>query len=367
MKQYTRLREALHGSVWFVHEPKMRQILAFLEMRINGSAADPAALARFRADNELRAARAQNVSASSSGAVAVIPIYGVISHRADMFSEYSGGASTEKLTQQIRQAVNDPNITAIVLDIDSPGGSTDGVDELATEIYNARKQKKIVAVSDSLCASAAYYLGAQATEFVASPSSLTGSIGVYCCHEDDSGLYEQLGVKFTLIKFGENKTEGNSLEPLSAAALQHLQEMVDSFGLMFEKAVARGRGVKVAEVHDKFGQGRIFTAPQSVKLGLADRVATLDDVLGQFGVKRTSVSGAAAAETPAPQANDDGDHVNCTCPCDACQADDCENCDCSGCDSEGCDALNCKCDQDAATDAQLAAVARGRLVDLLAA
>src|SRR6185437_15417949 len=80
----------------------------------------------------------------------------------------------------------------------------------------------------------------------------------------------------------ENKAEGINIEPLSDTARSHIQEMVDAFGAMFEKAVARGRRVSRDEVHSKFGQGRIFTADQAVRIGLADRIATLDDVLSGY-------------------------------------------------------------------------------------
>ena len=82
-----------------------------------------------------------------------------------------------------------------------------------------------------------------------------------------------LGVKMTLIKFGENKAEGISTEPLTDSARAHLQEMVDTFGAMVDKAVARGRGAKQEDVHKRFGQGRVFDAKQAVRLGMADRIA----------------------------------------------------------------------------------------------
>jgi signal peptide peptidase SppA len=307
----------------------MREMLAFFELRLNGGRADAETLARYRAENEARkeramellaisaykddedfarmqAARAQNVSSSAAGSVAVIPVYGVICHRADMFSDFSGATSTEKLTQQLRQSINDPSVKAIVMDFDTPGGSTDGVDELASEIFDARKKKSISAVSNSLCASAGYYLAAQCSEVVVSPSSMTGSIGVYCEHDDYSGALDQAGVKVTLISYGENKTAGNSIEPLSDTAREQLQEMVDAFGLKFERAVARGRGAKLEDVQKNFGRGRIWTAEQAVKQGLADRVGTLDDVLSKYGVSRSPSTGSrAAADAPAPAAETD--------------------------------------------------------------
>lgn len=361
--KYASIRKALNGRLWYIHEQKLHEIVAFLEMKLSGGSAAAETLQAIQAANagaELRAKAAAASGKSGGGAVAVIPIYGVIMHRPTMDLSGPGGTSCQMLARQIRQAVDDPNVSAIVLDVDSPGGDTDGVEELAAEIYNARKQKKITAVSNCLCASAAYYLASQASEVVVSPSSLTGSIGVYCVHEDDSEYLAKAGVKLSIIKFGENKAEGNSAEPLTDAARAHLQEMVDTFGAMFEKAVARGRGVSRDEVHSKFGQGRVWDAKQAVKLGLADRVATLDDVLAGYGV-----GGASSGRRASMQANEDGDHVTCSCPCAACGAGDCSGCDCSGCDSEGCDAVDCHCDEDDADARQRAHADRVRRLALI--
>ncbi|MBS1803521.1 MAG: S49 family peptidase [Acidobacteria bacterium] len=302
MTQFASLRRAMNGRLWYVHEQKMHEIMAFLEMRLSGGHAAEETIAAIRAANEASELRAKSAAAAGGGTVAVIPVYGVIMHRPSMDLSGPGGTSCTVLSRRIREAVNDPNISAIVMDVDSPGGDTDGVDELATEIYNARKQKKITAVSNCLMASAAYYLASQASEVVVSPSSMTGSIGVYCVHEDDSEMLTKLGVKLSLIKFGENKAEGNPYEPLTDVARGHLQEMVDTFGAMFERAVARGRNVSREEVHSKFGQGRVFDAKTAVKIGMADRVGTLDDVLSKYGVVTSSSSARAEAEVPEIQA-----------------------------------------------------------------
>jgi capsid assembly protease len=281
------IRRALSGKLWFIHEPKFNEMLALLEL---GMAAEAAGRAKFfaqlAAESEIRAARTRMIGAGNSGAVAVLPMYGVVTHRGSMWASFFGGAAVEDITQQLRQAVNDPGVKAVVLDVDSPGGDVEGIDELASEIYQARKQKPITAVSNSLCASAAYYLASQANELLVSPSSLTGSIGVYTTHGDYSGALDNAGIKVSLIKFGENKAEGNPYEPLTDPAREHMQEMVDTFGNQFEKAVARGRGVKQDEVHKKFGQGRVFDAKKAVQLGMADRVATFDEALAKHGAAR---------------------------------------------------------------------------------
>lgn len=357
MKSYNAILRAVMATPWAIQPEKLEAILAFLELKVSGGSAAPEMVAAIRAENKVAAARAQNIASSSKGSVAVLPLYGLIMHRASMMGDISGpqGTSTDQFTQQLRQAVSDPGVQAIVIDVDSPGGSVEGVEELAQEIYNARKQKKITAVSNCLCASAAYYLAAQASELVASPSSLTGSVGVYCTHADMSKADEMSGAKFTMISYGAHKTEGNEYEPLSDDARAHMQDMVDTYGLMFEKAVARGRGVALADVQKKFGQGRVFPAQQAVKLGMADRVGTLDDVLGKHGVSRGGTAARASVNVPAIVAaappdpdNDDltaagDDDLDCLCACEACV-----NGDCSACAHEECACNGCACDMAAA-------------------
>lgn len=210
------------------------------------------------------------------GSVAVIPVYGVISGRADMFTSMSGGTSVQRLQSTFRDAVGDEDVSAIVLDIDSPGGSTDLIPELAATIRGARGKKPIVAVSNTRAASAAYWIGSQADELVVTPSGDVGSIGVFAAHSDLSGAQEKMGVKTTLIHAGEYKTEGNPYEPLSEEARASIQATVDEYYNMFVRDVARGRRVAVGTVREEFGQGRMVTAVNAVKAGMADRVDTLE-------------------------------------------------------------------------------------------
>jgi len=380
MKSYPQIRRALSGKLWYVHEQKMQEMLAFLEFKLDGGMTAPEALKSIRATNQAAATRARKATAGS-GSIAVIPIYGMIMHR--QMADISGGSvgtSTNAISAALRQVVDDPGVGTIVLDIDSPGGDVDGVDELASEIYQARKSKRIVAVSNCLCASAAYYVGSQASEIVVSPSSLTGSIGVYTMHEDDSAMLEAAGIKLELIKYGENKAEGNNLGPLTDPAREHLQELINTYGIAFEKAVARGRGVKQDLVHSKFGQGRVFDAKTAVRIGMADRVGTLADVLSspalstsergrqarfaamrrqlltagadpatakkkareaEFALMRHQLAMAKNGTLAAPNGDikraGDGDADDCGCDCVPCDGGDCDNCSCDSCECEGCD------------------------------
>jgi len=365
--RYSSIVRAVFGSVWAIMPEKLEAIATFVQMKAEGGAASPEIVAAIRAENQISAARVRSLSADKPGSVMVLPLYGIINQR--YAGDFSGpsGTSVQEFTQQFRQAMNDPNVTAIVIDVDSPGGTVSGVDELATEIYNARKQgsKKITAVSNCLCASAAYYIASQANEFCVSPSSLTGSIGVYQLHEDDSTALENLGVKFTFISAGKYKVEGNSYQPLDDEARTAMQGVVDDFYSMFTKAVARGRGVAVKAVLGGFGQGRCLTAQDAVKQGLADRIATLDEVLSKYGVKQSGGASASAGLHPERSAEwiaanpgyaavvDLGenqpvamgssrgadDTASCSCSCEECQEGECSACTHEGCDAE---AENCE-------------------------
>lgn len=221
---------------------------------------------------------------SSRGLVAIIPILGILSHRINLVSDISsgGGTSVQKLTAQFRQAMANEDCKAIVFDVDSPGGSVDGIPELASEIYEGRKQKRIVAVCNSAAFSAAYWLASAAGEVACVPSGQCGSIGVFMAHADTSKALEKEGVKITFIKAGKYKTEGNSAEPLSDEARASIQNMVDDFYGMFVKSVARGRGTSQTAVREGYGQGRPMLAADAVKQNLVNRVATFDDVLAEL-------------------------------------------------------------------------------------
>lgn len=234
--------------------------------------------------------------------VAVLGVYGMITKRADMFSDMSGGTSIERLTRRFREALADPAVSGIVMDVDSPGGGTYGLQEFGNEIRSGRGQKPIVAVANSLMASAAYWIGSQAEEILVSPSSETGSIGVYGAHEDFSAMLEKEGVKVTLLSYGENKTLANPYEPLSDDGRDALQKRVDEMGAMFDRAVAKGRSVSVDDVRSSFGQGLVFGAKEAVERGLADRLGTLEDAIRTVARQNTKSQKAAEGLSPAVEA-----------------------------------------------------------------
>lgn len=230
----------------------------------------------------------RQAAAAGPGSVAVLPVYGAIAHRAHMVRNVSGpgGTSSELLGQAITKAAADPSIGAIVLDVDSPGGSVAGTPELVDRIVAAREQKPVVAVANALAASAGYWIGSAASEFVATPSAQVGSVGVLAVHEDRSAEHAAAGRKLTFIHAGKYKVEGNSAEPLSDDARGHIQAMVDTAYDTMIKSIARNRGVTPADVREKYGEGRVFTAEDALARGMVDRIETLEATIERLANPR---------------------------------------------------------------------------------
>ena len=237
--------------------------------------------------------------ATVSGAVAVLPLYGPINDKMDLMTWLMGGTALNDWMQNFRSLVHDPNVGAIILDVDSPGGSVFGVDEASEEIYKARGKKPIIAMSSPIMASAAYYIASAADEIVATPTSQTGSIGVIIMHEDMSAALDAEGVKLTAITYGQNKAEANWWEPLSEESKSYLQGRVDAYGQMFTKAVARNRKLTMAHVNEHFGQGRMLMSQDALAVGMVDRIGTMDDVMRDLGVKNQKTMRAALAAVDA--------------------------------------------------------------------
>ena len=195
-------------------------------------------------------------------------------------------------------AIDDPQVGRVILDIDSPGGQVDGIPETAARIREGRERKPVDAVVNTMAASAAYYLAAQATSIIGSESSVAGSIGVYAMHVDWSAANEREGVTPSYIEAPEGgyKTEGHPNAPLGDEARQHMQGIVNEFYGMFVRDVARGRGVSEGAVRNDYGKGRMFTAAEARKRGMIDRIGSLDDTLARLSGQGRATGNRAAAE-----------------------------------------------------------------------
>lgn len=279
---FPRVHRALAAAPWAIHPAAFDAIVEVVARRAAGVRLDAAEI-----EARTAAARRQRETAVAPGSIAVLPIYGALSHRMHLMENVSSnGTSAEAVLLQFNQMVNDPNVGAIVLDIDSPGGSVFGITELADAIFAARGSKPIIAVANSMAASAAYWIASQADELVVTPSGEVGSIGVFSLHEDWSKNLENEGIKLTFIFAGKHKVEGNPFEPLPQEAADYEKSRVDEIYGDFIKSVGRGRGVSQAKARgEEFGEGRMVGARRAVEVGLADRVDTLQATLERLAGK----------------------------------------------------------------------------------
>lgn len=237
------------------------------------------------------------------GGVAVIPISGPIARHMSLFHEISGGTSTEMLATDIQAALSNPNVSAIVLEIDSPGGESAGVGELASHIYAASMQKPVIAYVSSLGASAAYWLASAAGEVVVSPSAILGSIGTVMVHHDTTARDERSGVKKLEIVSSQSPNKRPDMKTEDGRS--QVQSMVDALTDVFVADVAMYRDCSIENVLADFGQGGVKVGQAAIDAGMADRLGTLEGVIAELaadpvGSSRTLVRSKTESE-PKPK------------------------------------------------------------------
>ncbi len=286
-KDYQHIISLALNTPWAILPEKLAVILDLLALRANGGTLSEEEI-------QARIGAVARPQARTSGAIAVLPLHGVIIPRGDMLAESSGAVSVERFTAMLRQALADPQVGGIIIDIDSPGGIVSGVEELSSEIFRARSAKPLAAIASPMAASAAYWIGTAAGELAVMPSGEVGSIGVFAAHEDISGMLEQQGVKVSLVSAGKYKVEGSPFGPLTEEAMAYIQERVNDYYGMFIRAVARNRGVAVTDVRSGFGEGRVVGAQKAIQMGMADRVATLDEMIQRMARNMGRPNGAKA-------------------------------------------------------------------------
>ena len=212
--------------------------------------------------------------------ILVIPVNGTLAKRLNLFDAISGGTSLEIIRRDVINAINNPDIDAIVLNAYSPGGTVAGTKELADVIYQGRNVKPIIGHVDSLAASACYWIVSAAEKItISSETASVGSIGVIAAHYDYSERDKKNGVKRTFIYAGKYKAAGNDAEPLSDESYKIIKEMIDSLYTIFVDNVATYRDVNYKKVLSDWADGRTFLAEEAIKKGMVDEIKTLEDTI----------------------------------------------------------------------------------------
>ena len=261
---------------WAIMPDELYTLAAFAGIDPKDFAEKPAGLLSQTDDDEFP---------SRNPTIRVVPVYGVLLPRANLCMEMFGmGMSLPSVVSAVRAATEDPRVEQIILDIDSPGGPVAGVMEAGRELSGIRAATDIpiTAISRYVCASSAYWIAcAAADKIVASPSSLTGSIGVYAVHIDRSGAYEREGLNISVISAGKYKTEGSDAIPLDAEATAYMQRKADYYYTAFLETVAQARGASPADVAESYGEGRVLTAGDALEANIVDQIQSIDEFLNQ--------------------------------------------------------------------------------------
>jgi protease-4 len=208
--------------------------------------------------------------------IAIVEVKGVI-------SQSSG------IIEELQQYVDDRDVKAIILRIDSPGGGVGPSQEIYREVMKIRPKKKVVTSMGSVAASGGYYIASASDLIVANPGTITGSIGVIMQFSNFEELLKKIGIKGVVLKSGEHKDIGSPFREMTQEEKKIMQEVLDNVHQQFIQAVADGRKLdraKVAEIAD----GRILTGEQAKNLGLVDQMGNLQDTI-EITAKMVGISG----------------------------------------------------------------------------
>jgi signal peptide peptidase SppA len=264
------LAARLFGVPLAIHRPKLDVILAVLGPRVG--LAELTAAPGFTPP--------PRAAPGSPTGVAIIPIHGTLVRRTIGLEAESGLTSYAGLTAQLDAAIGNPAVSAILLDIDSPGGESGGVFDLADRIRAASQIKPVWAVANDMAFSAAYALASAASRVFVSRTGGVGSIGVIAMHVDQSEKDAQDGIHYTAVFAGDRKNDLNPHEPISSEAHAFLKAEVGRIYGLFVETVARHRGLEPSAVRDT--EAGLFFGQAAVAMGLADAVGTFDDALTQL-------------------------------------------------------------------------------------
>lgn len=212
--------------------------------------------------------------------VAIIPVIGTLVHRGSTPDAMSGLTGYDALSEWLQAALINPEVKAIMLDIDSPGGEVAGAFDFADEIFAARGQKPIVSMVADRAASGGYLIASSADEVVTTRTGMTGSVGVVTAHLDFSKAVENEGVVITHIYAGAHKVDGHSYAPLPDDVRGRIQGDINKLYDLFTQTIERNRGIPAATV--RATEALVYMGGAAVEIGFADKVSTREATLASM-------------------------------------------------------------------------------------
>jgi signal peptide peptidase SppA len=289
------------GGPWAIAPETLQVICDIYDRHLRGEVAD---LARIETSLG-RTLKNEPQGYTVDRRVAIMPVEGVISKRLNLFSKISGGVSTQLLQRDIQAALDDTSVDAILLVIDSPGGTVDGVQTAAQFVREAAMRKPMAALADGRMASGAYWLGSavgRGNLFIADDTTAVGSIGVVAAHIDRSEAERKAGLKVTEITSGTYKRIASEHAPLTPEGLASIKEITDHVYTVFVNEVAENRGTTPDAVLADMADGRVFLGQKAIAAGLVDGISGVPALIAML-TQRAAGAGAAAP-APAPRVLD---------------------------------------------------------------
>jgi len=284
-----KILDVLSGP-WAIEPGKLLELQAIYASHVRGEQIDIAAVEARLGRPLANEQRAYDIV----DGVAIIAIEGVVAKKMNMFSQISGGASSQLARQSLIDAKRDSAVHSIIQYVDSPGGTVDGTQTYSETVFESRGDKPIVTLGSGTMASAAYWFGSAASAvYIADGTTSVGSIGIVGAHKDISAAEAARGIKTTELTAGKFKRVASQYAPLSEDGRLSIQEQLDYMYSMFVGDVAKYRGVSADVVLRDMAEGRIFTGQQALDAGLVDGIMSLEALIEKLNQDR-GVSGRAA-------------------------------------------------------------------------
>ncbi|MEW6387931.1 MAG: signal peptide peptidase SppA [Thermodesulfobacteriota bacterium] len=220
------------------------------------------------------------VSGTGRDKILLLDISGVIFEGRGLFWKLVGATGPSRVKEELDKAAKDKHIKALVLRINSPGGTVSASDMVYHELltFKEKQQVPVVACLMGVATSGGYYLAQAADVVMAHPTTITGSIGVLAMKLNIKGLMEKVGVEGEFVKSGQWKDFWSPFRPATPAEKEMMQAIIDGFYQGFVEVVIQNRKLPPAEIK-RLADGRIFTGTQAKELGLVDRLGYLEDAL----------------------------------------------------------------------------------------
>ena len=277
--KFPRIWSRMTSTPWAIQPQALEEIIAIAERRNETPEAVAARLGR-ELDN--------TQSTEIRNGVAIVPVTGPLFRYANLFTAISGASSYDVLATDFTAALENPDVQAIVLNVDSPGGDANGVSEFSDMVFAARGKKPIWAYVGGQAASAAYWIASSADQVVVSDTAVLGSIGAVVGIQDRREADAKNGVR--TYEIVSTQSPYKRVDPGTDTGRAKIQEMIDALAGVFVAKVARNRGVSEDTVLSDFGQGGVFVGQAAIKAGLADRIGSYEAVLAEIRSSTTAAN-----------------------------------------------------------------------------